>query len=104
MLVLDLILVADVVLTAIAFVGSYYSYSAIRTFRRDIMEKVFGFVAAAFAVIGLVSLVDAVGNLLGADLTSIIDFRIVVIVSYGLVMTGMIVFLRWASQITPQRT
>lgn len=91
---------ADTILTAVAFIGCYYSYRALRAFRGDIMEKVFGLEAAAFSLVGIVSASDATADLLAIDLWSAILLRITIMISYGLVVIGLAIFHRWAGQDT----
>ena len=101
---MDYYLFADIVLVSISGIGSYYSYNAMRSFRKDIMERVFGLVGISFTLVGLVSVFDAVADIAGVELGGVVIFRVTVIVSYGLIMTGTILFLRWATKINVQRT
>ncbi|MDA4127179.1 MAG: hypothetical protein OK452_08280 [Thaumarchaeota archaeon] len=101
---MQLLLALDVGLAVMAFVGSYFSFKALQAFRKDVMESVFGFVAVAFILVGFESVLEAVVDVFGIELETVLLFHVTLIVCSGLIMSGLILFIRWAGETTAQRT
>jgi hypothetical protein len=95
-----LLLVLDGGISVVAFLGSFFSFKALGAFRTDIMEKVFGLTALAFALLGFVSILGAAADWLGTEMEALILFDVALILVTGLITTGLILFVRWANQNT----
>lgn len=90
----NLLTILDIALSLTALSGSLLSYRAVRQFEKDVMQRLFGFVAAALLVLGAASMIEAV------FITPPIQASAVLFASVGigctaLVIAGVVSFLRW---------
>ncbi len=89
-------LLVGVGFVGVAFVGSYYAYSTYGAFRHDVMEKVFGFLTAAFLLVGGVATLLVMGGLAGMSDGYYEFITVASLVSFALILLGLISVLTWA--------
>ena len=80
---------------AVSVIGSVYAYRVYDAFRKDVMRKVFTYLFAAFVLLGGAALILVVAMTLGA-IDGIVDALILVnLVSFVLIIAGLIPILSW---------
>lgn len=99
----SLYIVVDVMMTLVAFVGTYYSLKARRLFFKDIMRKVLGFFALAFLLFALFSALDIALRIAGLELWPG-TFRIVAVISASISVVAIILLVRWTDSSAVPRT
>jgi hypothetical protein len=91
-------LATGIVFLVVSFVGSVYAYTTYDAFRGDIMGRVFGFLSAAFFLLGGAALVLVIAVLVG-ETDSVFDLMVpATLVSFTLIIVGLIPIFRWIGQ------
>ena len=94
----------ELVLVVVSFLGAFYALSAYRAFKHDVMERVFGYLAAAMLLVGGGAVLLLLGGAMGVADGYEDTMYLIILVSFTLILGGLIPLFRLLRGATEEKS